>query len=244
MADTECCCRSSSGSQGLIDPNLLICESSEQYYAKRFDYLTATDMKTFLGYPEGITDTISAEDRNEKLLIGRATHTLVLEGRETFERKFTSSGNNESSDQLTSCQRKTVERLYTAVQSNPEARSLLETGVGEAVVRATYCDWPCQIRIDWFNPLQGLVDLKTTDSLDQFQRDIVAYRYHEQLAFFRSVLGAASGVIVPVYFIIASKKEMISQVREIPPETLDLFESQNRDTLKRMNSVCPQSAQT
>ena len=42
------------------------------------------------------------------------------------------------------------------------------------MVRAEYGGVACQARIDWLNPIdgRGIVDLKTCDNLDDFERDI------------------------------------------------------------------------
>ena len=65
---------------------------------------------------------------------------------------------------------------------------LLEYGEPEGVVRADYCGMPCQIRMDWFEPHHGIVDLKTCDDLTWFEADARRYGYAHQLAFYRAVL--------------------------------------------------------
>ena len=51
----------------------------------------------------------------------------------------------------------------------------------EGVVRAEYRGVPCQIRMDWFSPKHGIVDLKTCDSLKWFENDCRRYGYIFQM---------------------------------------------------------------
>ncbi|MBQ6470925.1 MAG: PD-(D/E)XK nuclease-like domain-containing protein, partial [Victivallales bacterium] len=60
-------------------------------------------------------------------------------------------------------------KLQKSVWTPPTASALLDGGVSEATVRAAYCDVPCQIRLDWFSPEHGIVDLKTCGSLKWFE---------------------------------------------------------------------------
>ena len=83
----------------------------------------------------------------------------------------------------------------------------LAEGVAEGVVRAEYCGRQCQIRIDWLNVHQGIVDLKTVDELTWFEADAKRYGYVHQVAFYRAVLAQVIGVAMPVFFIAVEKKE-------------------------------------
>ncbi|MDO5580645.1 MAG: PD-(D/E)XK nuclease-like domain-containing protein [Planctomycetia bacterium] len=229
----------------LIDPAFFLKESSVIYFSKRNDYLTITDLKKFIGPPPKSTDPVSDEERAEKFLTGRASHTLILEGKAAFDNEFTliksEKGNREY---LTEPQYKTVEDLKTAVENNPSALLLLEKGLAEGVVRSKYANFFCQIRIDWFNPYYGIIDLKTTDSFSQFEREITAYRYYEQLAFFRAILREAAGVSVPAFLIIVGKRELKSEVRAVPETILDQKEAEIMEHLKRFELSRPQEMQT
>ena len=216
-----------------ISLDTFIIESSEVYHSKRNDYLTSSQLKRFLGFPDGMKDSVPDEIRKQNFLIGKVAHSMILEGRTAFEEEFL-KGKSSSQQILKDSQIKLIEELNVAVQANPQARKLLQTGFLERVVRALYCDLPCQIRIDWFNPFHGLVDLKTTDSLDQFDWEVRTYRYYEQLAFYRYVLKEATDVTVPVFFIIVGKKEMKCEVREVPFGQLDGIETENRKALEQM----------
>ena len=84
-------------------------------------------------------------------------------------------------------------KLQKSVWTHPTASALLDGGVAEATVRAEYCNVPCQIRLDWFSPEHGIVDLKTCDSLKWFEADCKRFGYLYQMAFYRAVLREATG---------------------------------------------------
>ena len=101
--------------------------------------------------------------------MGRALHTLVLEGREAFEEQYAVGGpvNPKTGERygsntkafaewaaqqgkpvLTMQQHNLVERMAEGVRGHQLACDLLSEGVPEGVVRAEYCQMPCQIRMD------------------------------------------------------------------------------------------------
>ena len=165
-------------------------------------------------------------------LIGRASHTLILEGRAKFLAEYAIGGPiNERTGQpygattkafaewaaargnpvLTEEQAKLVEQMAAGVLAHELARQLLAKGVAEAVVRASWNGVPCQIRMDYLSDMAGaaLVDLKTADSLDWFEADARRYGYPHQLAFYRSILAAATGLDpreIPVHLIGVEKQ--------------------------------------
>jgi len=76
---------------------------------------------------------------------------------------------------LSDSQFEMVERMNESVAMHQSAVDLLQYGIAESVVRAEYCGLPCQIRIDWLEPVQGIVDLKTCDDLTWFEADSRRY---------------------------------------------------------------------
>lgn len=100
-----------------------------------------------------------------------------------------------------------IDQMAAGVADNDVAIELISDGLAEGVVRAEYCGLPSQIRIDWFNPYKGIVDLKTCDDLTWFESDARRYNYHHQMAFYQSVLKEATDRYVPVYIIAIEKKE-------------------------------------
>jgi len=146
-------------------------------------------------------------------LLGRAAHTLILEGRQRFDEEYAVGGpinpktghvygsNTKAFAEWAAAQGKLVLsreqfdlllRMHLGVARNELAMKLLAAGVAEGVVRAEYRDVDCQIRIDWLNPRRGIVDLKTRDDLTWFEADARRYGYVHQMAFYRSALPRAA----------------------------------------------------
>lgn len=201
------------------------------YQANASKYLTSHQLADFrrcpLLYRKKKLGLIEDEDR-PAFLVGRALHTLVLEGRECFEAEYTVGGPinpktgelygantkaftewaaQQGKPVLTVQQHDLVERMAEGVRQHGLARDLLSQGIAEGVVRAEYCQMPCQIRMDWFDPHQGIVDLKTCDDLDWFETDARRYGYLHQVAFYQAVLAKVADSFVPVHFIAIEKKE-------------------------------------
>jgi len=222
-------------------PDLIIQEPSAVYQAKAATHLASHHLADFrrcpLLYRKKRLGLVQDEDR-PAYLVGRAAHTLILEGREQYEAEYAVGGpinpktgarfgaNTKAFSEwaeaqgrsvLTDEQALLVENLAAGVRAHEVACDLLAQGVAEGVVRAEYGGVPCQIRMDWFNPDRGIVDLKSTDVLDFFEADARRYGYIHQMAFYRAVLARALGqpvrsaaetvAYVPVHIIAVEKKE-------------------------------------
>ena len=150
--------------------------------------------------------------------IGRALHTLILEGRSKFDAEYlissgpTNPKTGEAYGKTTKAYREWLAaqkrpvvssedfgwmlKLQQSVVLHPVANTLLERGRAEGTVRITLDGEPCQIRMDWFNPsFEGkpvIVDLKTVADFPFFEKDARKYGYPEQLAFYREVFKEAS----------------------------------------------------
>ena len=169
------------------------------------------------------------------LTTGRAVHTLILEGRAKFDEEFlvtdgpVNPKTSEPFGKLTkaykewaAAQTKDVvsgadfafmSKLQQSVWTHPVASTLLDVGIAEQTVRATYCGEPCQIRMDWFRAdYEGrpvICDLKTCDTLDYFESDARRYGYPQQCSFYREVLRTASNgeVVADCYLVAIEKRE-------------------------------------
>ncbi|MBA4174549.1 MAG: hypothetical protein C0511_18330 [Hyphomicrobium sp.] len=99
--------------------------------------------------------------------------------------------------------------MRASVRGHLIARELLAQGVAEGVVRAEYCGIPCQARIDWLNPIdgRGIVDLKTCDDLDDFERDLRRYGYAHQMAFYIEIVARVCRFEPAVHLIAVEKRE-------------------------------------
>ncbi len=198
---------------------------------------------------------IEDEDR-PAYLVGRALHTLVLEGRERFEAEYAVGGPvNPKTGQpfgsgtkafaewaascgkqvLTEAQYDLIRKMAEGVRAQQTAMDLLSSGIPEGVVRAEYCGVPCQIRMDWFDPHRGIVDLKTCDDLTWFEADAKRYGYVYQLAFYRAVLRQAISLPMPIYFIAVEKHEPFRcGVWQIHEDVLNQAQRENEAAIERL----------
>jgi hypothetical protein len=190
------------------------------------------------------------------MLLGRATHVRILEGRDAYEAQFALGGPiNPRTDKPFGSQTKAfaewaeaqgkpvlshdnvdlIEQLASGVAMNDEAVNLLLYGRSEGVIRTTYCDTPCQARFDWVHPHRGIVDLKTTADLTWFENDAKRRRYHNQLAFYQAVLGEVIDELVPVYLIAIEKTEPFRcGVWQISDDTLAIARQENEAAIRRL----------
>ena len=128
----------------------------------------------------------------------------------------------------------TVEEMSASVKAHAIASALLADGVAEGVVRAKYAGHACQARIDWINPTggAGIVDLKTCDRMDSFEFDARAFGYLHQLAFYRAVLEAATGVALPVHIVAVEKREPYrTGVWHVAPAVLETARRENESAM-------------
>lgn len=240
---------------------LLIREPADVYHAKANEYLSSHQLGDFrkcpLLYHRKKLGHIADEDR-PAYTIGRATHTLILEGLDRFEEDFAVGGPvNPKTGQpfgastkawaewaetigkpvLTDAQFELIARMNESVRTHAVAMGLLAEGEPEGVVRAEYCGMPSQIRMDWFEVHIGIVDLKTCDDLTWFEADARRYGYAHQLAFYRAVLAKVVGVYMPVHLIAVEKKEPYRcGVWQVGPDTLAVAQRDNEEAIDRLKA--------
>jgi thiol-disulfide isomerase/thioredoxin len=185
----------------ISDLSFLIREPADLYHDQAGAYLTSHLLADFrkspLLYHRKRVGLIPDEDR-PAYRVGRAAHSLILEGRPRFDEDYAVGGpvnpktgnvygaNTKAFAEWAAAQGKPVLtreqldlllRMHLGVVRNDVALGLLAKGVAEGVVRAEYCGVECQIRMDWLNPHLGLVDLKTCDDLTWFEADARRYGY-------------------------------------------------------------------
>lgn len=193
------------------------------------------------------------------LALGRAVHCFTLEGDEAWKKDFlvTDGPINERTGQpfgrntqkfqdflaqqkkeIVSCKEfEQIERMANSVWSHPDAHELLSYGEAEGTVRLDdYCGVPVQIRLDWFSPDYGIVDLKTTsEDLSRFESESHKYGYPYQFAFYRAVLEKATGMKYPVYAIVVEKTEPYrAAVFKYSEEVLDQAQAENEKAIKEL----------
>lgn len=251
--------RNDSGAPALGRLDFLIREPSEVYHAKSKEHLTSHALADFrenpLLYRKRQLGLVVEEDR-PAFQVGRAAHTLILEGRDAYRRQYAFGGptnpatgklfdsrskayqewaERQAKPVLTDRQAALIEELAAAVQRHPVAGELLAEGVPESVLRCAYRGVPCQARLDWLNPARGLVDLKTCDHLKYLEADARSFGYLHQLAFYRALLTLQTGEPVPVYLIAVEKREPFRcGVWRIEPSVLAACERDNEAALERL----------
>ncbi len=159
--------------------DVLIREPAEVYHAQRDKYLSSHQLAEFRRNPplyrKKVLGLVKDEDR-PAYVIGRAAHTLILEGRDAYDQEYAVGGpvnaktgqpfgsrtkafqewaEAQAKPVLTDDQAVLVESLNAAVRAHEHASGLLADGVPEGVVRVDYCGVPCQARLDWLNPERG-----------------------------------------------------------------------------------------
>jgi hypothetical protein len=239
--------------------DFLLREPAEVYHARSKEHLTSHGLADFRENPflyrKRQLGLVVEEDR-PAFQVGRAAHTLILEGRDAYRRQYAFGGptnpatgklfdsrskayqewaERQAKPVLTDRQAALIEELAAAVQRHPITGELLAEGVPEGVVRRDYCGVPCQARLDWLNPAKGLVDLKTCDHLKYLEADARSFGYLHQLAFYRALLALETGEILPVYLIAVEKREPYRcGVWRIDPNVLAVAQQDNEAALDRL----------
>ena len=215
----------------LLTTDVLTREPADVYHAKAGEYLSSHRLADFRKCPRLFRKKelgLIEEGDRPAYRVGRATHTLILEGRHTLEAEYEIGGpinpktgkpygrrsktwqrwaESHGKDVLTEAEAALISEMNAGVCDHSLACELLSDGVAEGVVRAAYRGMPCQARIDWLNPASGIVDLKSCDDVDYLEPDARRYRYAHQLAFYRAVLAEAAGETLPVYLVAVEKRE-------------------------------------
>ena len=245
--------------------DFLIRESAETYHAKARENLSSHALADFRRSPllfhRKKSGLIPDEDR-PAYIVGRAAHVLILEGQEEFEQQYAVGGPinprtgslygsrtkvfadwaaTQGKPVLTDDQLALVQEMHAGVQLNEAAKELLSVGQAEGVVRAEYCGLPSQIRMDWFNPHVGIVDLKTCDDLTWFEPDARRYGYVHQLSFYRSVLQQVTPQHISVFLIAIEKRQPFRcGVWRVGDDVLGIATSENEQAIERLKKCYAQ----
>ena len=246
----------------MINLDIFIDEPAQVYHDKARGHLSSHQLLTFMRCPylyakkrAGLIPDVDSPS----YFLGRAAHTRILEGPKVYEMEYAVGGPINPSTgkpygnttkkflEWQEVQQKPVipfdkadliEAMNAGVRMNPVACELLAQGKAEGVVRETYRDFSCQIRIDWTNPELGIVDLKTCDDLTWFESDARRFGYHHQLAFYQAVLDRKIGALVPVYIVAVEKKEPFRcGVWQLPTETLLMARTENEAAIERLREA-------
>lgn len=246
-----------------MNPTCIFHESEDVYHSrsKSGDYLSSHMLKTFQQMPYKYYATISGlyqEPEKMEYAIGTAAHKLILEGKEAFDAAYTiaydapineKTGKPYGTDtkkyqEWLALQDKNVISIedfeeIAAMNKNvidhPIAPEILRPGgVAEGVVRAELEGVPCQIRMDYFHPDVGIIDLKTCRDITFFEYDMRNLSYIFQFAFYRMVLRAASGSDYPFYALAVDKTPFhICGIWQIPDAEIEIAERINLAAIRR-----------
>jgi len=243
---------------------MFIIESSEVYHSQSGENLSSHLLKDFrkspLLYKRKVMGLIPDVDR-PAYVIGRAAHTLILEGRETYDveylvadgpinektgkpygttsKKYQDWLAKQTKQILTSAQSDLVEAMGSSINTSPGLADLVghECGTAEGVLRTEYHGTPCQIRCDlYIDHADGvLVDLKTCDDLTWFESDARRYQYQHQLAFYRAVLEKVTGRRPHVVLVGVEKKEPYrAGVFRVGSDLLDGARVENESAIEQL----------
>ena len=244
-----------------IATDIFIQEPDEVYHAQAAHYLSSHQLMDFIKCPflhhqKKLGHVVEKE--TEAYRVGKAAHVRILEGREAFQERYCldwpCNADGEPMDGRTKAVKEwkarqtqypiqpkdgaMIEQMAMGVGMNTAGVELIAYGLAEGVVRVDYCGLACQIRIDWFNPQHGIVDLKTCDDLTYFEADARRYRYLTQLAYYQAVLKEAAGSLVPVFLIAVEKKAPFrTGVWRLSDECLAMTRRDNEAAIERLK-VC------
>ena len=203
---------------------------------------------------------VDEEARN--LVVGSATHALVLEGREVYENEFcvapefnmrTNQGKEDfkkfkeenTKSILTSVEAEQIEAMAKSVFAHPTASKLLEKGKPEQSFfwndKDTLED--CKIRPDWLNIEDRIiVDLKTTKDTFNLSRSVFDYGYHRQASWYKKGFEAVTGKELEKFiFIFVSKSKSLGRyevrVLELDEQFMDLGRYENSILLEKYTNA-------
>lgn len=138
-------------------------------------------------------------------------------------------------------------KMVSSIREKPKTKALFDFGKPEVVARYQMGSFPIQSRLDWFDerldewqrPL--IVDIKTIDSLANFERQFLNYGYYRQAAFYQLVVSEAmklTGAYPRFKFVAVEKTEPYQCLVYTPGETsLDIGRNEVLADLKRLK-VC------
>ena len=246
----------------------------EEYHAasRRGEFISSHLLADFRRSPvlyRKTVDGLIPHASSDAFAFGTAAHKLILEGREAFDREYlVAEGpvnpktgeafgpNTKAYKEWAAAQAPRIvlsprdsgrlNQMLRSVQEHKDATRLLGGGFPEGSVRTAWAGLPCQIRVDWFNPTEGVVDLKTCEDIDRFELDAKRFGYGNQMAFYRSVLAVAASdkpEDIPVHIVAVEKSEPFRcGVWQVDSLWLDSCARQNEIAMGRLKA-CRESGE-
>lgn len=189
--------------------------------------------------------------------IGLATHLAILEGAAAFdagcvmepetytnEKGETKPWNNNANVckqwyagcagriVLSKPEATLILAMQRAVANHPEAHALTSQGEAEVTFRKVIAGLTLQCRVDKWHPAAGggvgkIVDLKTCNTIEQFEREFYFLRYNFRAEFYRLVVSEvlaeiagvpAAEIIAPEYAFVVVEKTVPHRVKVYTPD--------------------------
>ena len=200
-------------------------------------------------YLKQVAKTLPADKDSPALTFGRALHALALEGEEVFEGRYvcapegidrrTTVGKAAwAAFQAESAGREIIARedydtawaMVRAIRAKPGAAALFAKGLPEVTFRHAMKHYALQSRVDWFNetPEGGgppmIVDLKSIDCLEEFDRQFEKFGYYRQAAMYRAVVSSVMKLekMEPQFVFVVVEKQAPHQVAVRTPDAQSL----------------------
>lgn len=242
--------------------NLFKYESDEVYHgrSKSGECVSSHLLSLFSRSPWKYYQTISGQHQDPdkpEYAIGRAAHKLILEGDKAFDECYTVADGpinpktgavfgrstkayqdwllDQPGEVISTEDYEEIVKMAQSCREHKEIAPLLSEGIAEGVIRAKLSGILCQIKVDFFNPVEGIVDLKTCRDIEFFEKDCRDFGYAYQLAFYQSVLEQATGIKYPVHIIAVDKTDYhIAGRWDIPNAELERCAKINNASLMRL----------
>lgn len=244
------------------DKLLVIPEAEYHAASKRGEFLSSHNLAKFResgpAYYRAWMDGTIPEKKPEAFAFGSAAHKFILEGEEAFAHDYVVSDgpvnektgepygkltkaykewlDNQTAEVISTADYSAICAMNDSVKNHPTAKAFFMSGVPERVVRFEYCGKPCQIRMDWYSDVAGIVDFKSTSDLDWFMADIKRYGYVYQGAFYERGCEIA-GIVKECPFNIVAVEKVApyrTGVFQIMPEVLSEAAARNEIAIKEM----------
>jgi len=249
--------------QNLID-NHLIEEDLQTYNQKRSEYLSSTDLKTFI--KESAADLKYQMDNpnNEAKpawILGNGVHTQVLEGLQEYGNRYIigcpknregkevgyksdaykiarEQANKEGKEIISTEDHATAMNMRKSCLKHPLVKDILSQGVSEMVLRTEFMGIKCQCRFDRLSPVWGIPDLKTTRDLHYFEKDArYKFGYFYQAAYYQTLayhVAPEFGYLPFCFFVVESKPPYKVGVFEMDSEMLEYHRHEIIDHLNQL----------
>ena len=207
-------------------------EPADEYHGKAAQFMSSHQLADFRRCPQHFRRQhlgLVPRGDSDAYRLGRAAHTLILEGWEQLENEYSFGGpinakTNKPFGRKTKAwhdaereagkpildadEQHQITAMCAAVHSHRKAVELFRGGEPELTVRGSYVDVACQVRLDWVDIKRGIaVDIKTCADLEKFEYDAGRFNYLNQFAFYAAIAETAFCRHFDFYTVAVEKSE-------------------------------------